>query len=210
MRGSGVIAVFVVALSASSAQAQCNFDLPTAAKKLRAEMVRAYEDCPAPNVTCSPTVSVSAYNFGESGRCSVKLAVNTVESCATVGNYLDEPCQTMRLQAKCDGVERPAGGGPIDGSADRGWTLSVAMRVTTDLYEAGDKTVVVLEQELSFSDPQNGSINVSYSAPADDGQLFGPPYRGAYFSPCSNVEILDVAITDPNGDVFAVPGLGTR
>ena len=204
---------------APPARALCDFDAPAKARQLKLDMVRAFPECPPPADTggfCVPVVPLSPYEFDVSGKCTAKLKIGVEESCGKLGNYLDEPCQTLAMHGNCSGILRPGGAELIDGSVDAGWTVRLIGRYTVDremffgLAPAeGDRTYIDFLLEGIFSVPNNGSMKTSTLLPRDQSQLFGPPYR-QYASPCSTVEIVRVEILDPDENVFSVPGMSTR
>ena len=79
--------------------------------------------------------------------------------------------------------------------------MEVVLRPTTDGYANGDMTVV----DFPFGFPitlHGGSASVTKKV---GDILLG--MNQPRFSDCTSLEIVSVAVRDPNGNVFAVPGV---
>jgi hypothetical protein len=206
----GMVAFF----TASTASAQCNFNMPGKAKGLKSDMARAYIPCGSgitfstPNTAsnagtpaCSPPTTYSTFQFSEKGKCSVKSSAKAEQPCKT-GTPGD--CSNVTLQAKCSGVVNQDGQTPISGP---GWLLNTLARATTDDKANSDQTIIDFPASFKFPDASKGKLKLKSDTHTLLALLFGP---GNELSVCTQLETLQVRIVDPLNRPFANIGSSTR
>lgn len=211
MRSSFSLLAAVLVFAASGAHAQCSFDAPAKAKGFKSDMVRAYSACPgvtfaAPNTVtmagvpgCGLPVATSVYGFGVEGSCKLQMSHKAERPCAG-GCPFD--CANMTFKAYCKGVLDGAGL-PIEEGA---WSLNTVMRATMDDPVTGDMTVIDVPMQFPFGTPKRGRVKLRRST--NESFIFEICF--APFPLCSHVELINVAIVDPAGNVFATMGSSTR
>lgn len=200
-------------------------------------MVRAWRACPNvtignPNTStqagtpsCAPIGAAgdtglpgqggTAYLFGDRGACSFKVKDKVVPDCSSLaasgGGSLDlpaGPCHVGSISGKCSDIRRPGGTEPIDGAVDDGWRLRLLARFTFDDPLGGDMTVIDTPMEFAYGAPDAGKLATSgLTAEALLG-AFG--VAGSALPPCTQMEVVDVSVVDPGGEVFARMGGATR
>jgi hypothetical protein len=220
-----IIALAVAMLPVACVQpggAPAGFNIPAKAKAMKVSMVRAYAECPGPtgpcalsaltcevqDYACTP-VPLSSYEFGPQGSCFAKAVLKAAVPCST-GGFAG--CLEVHLGVKCKDV-LDSGGMPA--STPGTWKLSVDGRVTVasggDGIEAvaGDATLVdppLGEFTLNFLPPSMGKLLLkSKNAFQDSSFAWSPsalPIEG------TNIELHSLRIIDPDGNDFAVMGLG--
>ncbi len=208
-----MLAAIIAVLSVpSQSLAQCAFNAPTSAKGIKTSMVRAYAVCPgitfaSPNTStmagvpgCTPPFALSEYSFDdEKGACSVRIKSQYAEPCP---NGSSEPCMTSTLKAKCVGVLSP--GGLLTNAP--GFGLQMVTRRTVNDPSSGDLTVLDFPSQIGFSQAHNGVFTATVD-PFEEGCaiLECQPPPG-----CSSIQIVTITIYDPDGNIFAVAGSGSR
>ena len=78
------------------------------------------------------------------------------------------------------------------------------LRVTTQDYSGDDMTVIDFPFGFAIS------LSNSYSGSASVTKKLGDVLQGLNqpgLSDCTSIEIVSIAIRDPNGNIFAVPGV---
>jgi hypothetical protein len=172
------------------------------AKQIKTSMVRAFTACGepggnSPNATtetgipsCAPPVPLSAYNFKPpcGGSCSVQIKA-AKKVCGTAGT----PCCCITINSKCSGVL-----GPDTLPANGPFSLFARLRVTGNDALGGDMTLI--------DTPFNRTMNFTSGKAYYKSGCIDLPVD-AVIPTCSSVEFVDLAIIDPDGDRFAVPGV---
>ena len=209
-------------LPASDVGAQCAFNRPLGSSSytglVSTSLVRAFVSCNNPGGNVPNTVGI----FG------------LVPSCPPVENYHQRDgspaggwtfgpgtsygrVQIKRTSGGANLVYPPtardaaivlklyhigrADGGP--GFASGSGSVLIMVRATTNEYESGDMTMI--DFPLSFGFTLTGG-SVSMTKKVGD-VLMGIPPGLPRFPDCTTLEIVSVAVKDPNGNVFAVPGV---
>jgi hypothetical protein len=213
MRTATIPAIVLTALSLVSphlAIAQCGFDAPGKAKKMKVSLTRAHAECTAPNAmttslvdACDPPSAPSSYQFGPNGTCSLQAVVVVEDPCS---DAFAPPCSNILFKAKCSDVQ-DSGGMPVDGSGP--WELRGVLRATTNDQTTGDVTVVDEPFGFSFAPASNGKLSLAQDL-LDLCFLFPSPACAFRYTACTSFEIHGPTIVDPAGDVFAVPGVSAR
>ncbi len=217
MRRRGIVVISVVGsvllLSTGLAGAQCAFNAPTTAKGIKTSMVRAYAGCPgitfaSPNTNtmagvpgCTPPFPLSEYRFDdENGSCSVTIKSRYVESCPTI--FGNDSCMTSTLKARCVGI-LDAGGMPTNAP---GFAFNIVSRRTSADPSSGDLTLIDYPNQLAAPQLQSGAFTLTID-PFELGCLLFECHRPPG---CSSIEILWLALADPDGNIFAVLGSSSR
>lgn len=223
-------AIALVGLYASSASAQCAFDIAPA-KGVKGSMVRNFAPCPGtenPTINasteggteaCTPVTPVelngnaTLYSYGEKGGCSVQTSAKLVSDCSelTDANKVPlglqaVPCHVTFVKGKCKGILGTDGKTPI-GALDTGWSLATLSRTSLDDATNGDMTVIDFPVTFNFGEPKNGSMKLSGSSAEELKDLVG--VNNADLPPCTAIEVVDVIIKDPAGLPFARLGGAT-
>jgi hypothetical protein len=213
----------VLALSATQALAQCDFNAPGKAKGLKSAMVRSYNSCPgatlfAPNTAtnagipaCVPPTPHSDFVFDPAkGSCSIKIS-SKIESPCSSGVPTD--CSVTIFQARCRGILEPGGIEPICGDCMQasgvGWNLNMVLRETRNDPSNGDMTVIDFPFQILVPPARKGSFKLKHEATCIIGfcDLFGP---GSETPPCRSLQLVSMSLADPSGGTFAVLGSSTR
>lgn len=207
---AAAIAASTIILS-SEALAQCAFDGPAKAKSMKASLIRVFARCPytsfpAPNSStgtgvpsCSPPFAPSSYEFDDrKGACRLSTKSSVEDPCPNDFSSSD-PCMVMTLKLKCSGVLNPGGTTPTN---DPGFALNVIIRATIDDPQNGDMTAIDFPVQFALQS-KDGKVTAGPQSQLLSAAIAGPP-------PCSELEILHVAVQDPDGNPFATWGAGTR
>lgn len=214
------------------AQADCSLDLPSRPKPISTSLVRAQAPCggsfsfPATTSqtsagvpSCAPPLPISqadfsacvphncdigrsTYRFGPKGACRVQIRPGRYSPCPTSSEVPD--CFSLTAVLRCSDV-RKADDTPIDSSTGPfSWRLAGAMRVTTN-EGAAAMTLMDLPYEARFgaTDVNNGSISGRRELIATEPLNFA-------FSSCTQVQIQNIWLLDPYGNMFAAMGSSTR
>ena len=196
---------------ASTASAQCDFNEPFKAKGLKSDMIKAMTPCggtagqtintaSATGIpACTPPLPLSSYNFGVKGKCSVKTTHKYEAPCKWDGS---SECSDITLKLKCSDVLDPSDT-PAFGS---GWSLSTLARATFNDSDGGgdDMTIVDFPAQFPIPDASKGKIKAKLST----NELLDA--TGGTLPGCSAVELLNMYLLDPNGDIFASMGSQAR
>jgi hypothetical protein len=195
--------------------AQCAFDAPTNAKGIKTSMVRAYAGCvggitfPASNTStmagvpgCTPPFPLSPYRFADDkSGCTISIKTKYSDADVCPGTIQSGPCMDSTMKAKCTGV--------LDGmgqpSNDPGFAIQILVRTTFD-DGAGDMTISDFPAQFAAPQMQNGAFGITIVPFQSGCELFEclkPPG-------CTSVQILNVSLFDPDGNIFAVTGSSSR
>jgi hypothetical protein len=210
-----VFGVIMLGLAAQSAQAQCSFDEPIKAKGTKSSFVRAYAVCgggitfPSTNTStmagvpgCTPPFPLSPFFFAnDKSGCSFKSTQKFEDPC-TDGSGI--PCANLKISSKCDGVLNTDNSTP---TSLPGWAMNTVARATFDDNTSGDMTVINFPAQFAFPQASGGSFKLKSSTNELLETLFGP---GSALPGCTAIQLISVAIADPNGSIFAVLGSSTR
>jgi len=208
----------LVLAAATGVRAQCNFDGSPKAKGGKFSMVRAFAGCPSPNAqlgdgtpACAPPETLS-YNYlfdQKIGSCQFKAKAKREDPCSF--NSVTSACVNVSVSVKCKGILHDNGVTKINGVADAGWVVHTLARTTLHDENGGcpgscsEFTTLDFPVDIGMSIPVNGSISVT----TDTNHILNDIGRGS-FPACSQVELLDLSVHDPQGHPFAVLGYGTR
>lgn len=215
-----ILTAFLSVLIGTNAAAQCGFDAPNKAKGIKSSLVRAYESCPGPTYPnantstaggvpgCTPPVPISGFKLGPKGFCSIRLAVKLKDPCSSISAF---PCLDPKVIVKCKDV-RDALDTPDNSS---GWRLNLVGRFTTNTEGVvGDITTLDYPFSVAFPQAKNGKLKLSVEISDFLCQGICEPFGPISFSQalpiCTNFELLDSELLDPNGDLFATVGLSAR
>ncbi|HYC00242.1 MAG TPA: hypothetical protein VEC57_13990 [Candidatus Limnocylindrales bacterium] len=224
---------------AGTASAQCDFNVVAKAKGLKSSMIRAYAACPStenpvvntetsggtpacepvtPNKDEAGTGQGTEFLFDPAGKggCSVSTSGKLVPDCATVTDSNDEllelppgPCHIVYVKSKCKGIMQSDGTTPI-GPDDSGWTLATLSRASLNDGNGtgnGDMTVIDFPVTFYFDDPSNGGLSLDANSAEALKPFVGP--TGAALPTCTQIQVVDIMIKDPDGRPFAALGGGS-
>ncbi len=218
LRAAAVVTAFALAASAAPAFAQCAFGHPKKAAVFKTSLTQAFLFCddryggePSPNTTteggipaCTPpeTFDQLSGNPAHGWRFDRSKGIGQVQlnaSRAFPVSPLDPPDNSadVRVRLKLSGVLEPLG--PASGTG----RLLMIFRMTLDDRAVGDTTVVdfPIQSDVPLV---AGNARVQTTL---DAILNAPPYNLPGLPKCSNLELLYVAVDDPNGDTLATAGL---
>jgi hypothetical protein len=210
------LAVFAVLFAAFAftvnAHAQCAFDGPAKAKGMKTSLIRSFAGCPSitfasPNSstgggvpTCAPPYAHSSFLFhNKNGSCSFSTSAKLESPCS---NSQPGDCMNLSIKASCKGVLESDGVTPVSGS---GWSISTVTRATLNDPDNDDMTVIDFPVQIPLSVAVNGSFNSKTNTHILLDNL-GLPALPA----CTQVEVISLAVQDPDGNPFARIGAGTR
>jgi hypothetical protein len=183
------------ALLLVGAAAHANPNTPRRARQMTADLVRAYADCTptavntmiANTAACAPIQPLSAYSFATNGVGNVQVRRKY--------NGL------LQFSVVLRGVLTP-NDLPVDKESFR---LQYVFRITTDLCADGAKggscTATIAKQYPPIPCVR-GNCVVSFNQASESGEILTPLVA-------TNIEIQQIQILDPDGQVFAVPGINT-
>jgi hypothetical protein len=216
-------AVAMFGFTASVALAQCTFNEPAKAKGFKMSMVRSYASCPgitfpSSNTStstgggtpaCTPPFAHSVFKFNSKGSCSVKTKQKLEAPCSTGDGTYD--CSNLSIQLKCKGIVQDDGVTPVTpgmGNGGDGWGLNTVARATFSDRDNGDMTVIDFPARFAVPAAKKGKLKMK----SDTNYLltevvFSP---GAELPPCTGIQLISIAVADPDGNIFAVPGSSTR
>lgn len=222
MRASLALALAAVVLLPTGADAQCAFDRPNGSSGttayLTSSLVRAFVSCNnpggnAPNATtisgtipsCYPVESYDqnagspngGWEFRPSssaGRVYVKRST-AAENSFTPPTTLRDAAITVKLYHI---------GNNDGGYASGVGSVQVLIRTTTQDYLGDDMTVI--DFPISFAISLNNSLSGSASVTKKIGDILEVLNQPG-LSDCTSFEIVSIAVRDPNGNIFAVPGV---
>lgn len=217
-------AIATFALVANSALAQCSFDEPAKAKGLKSDLIRSYSACPGVTFLSPNTITMagvpgcndasgnpvprSPFKFNDKkGKCSVKTQAKVFSDCPVPGDpptSTGVPCMNLTLSAKCSGITEGDGSTPISGGA---WSLNTVARATFNDSAGGDMTVIDFPAQFAFATPAKGKMKLKQDTNGLLNFLFGP---GSELPGCTAIEVLSLAVADPDGGIFAVMGSSGR
>jgi hypothetical protein len=138
--------------------------------------------------SCLPPQTFSSYRYAPEckGQCKVTLKILKTLCGGTT------PCCCVGLQAKCKDILDPQGL-PASGP----FTVRTVLRQTGDDPLSGDMTVIDLPYGATAT-ATNGKLSLKA----------GCLTTGADVIPtCAALEVVDLAIYDPNDERFVVPGI---
>lgn len=214
------VALAVVAAPVAAA-AQCAFDRPNGSTSYSGNfvgtLVRAFVSCNnpggnTPNSTgaggvpsCAPVENynqqagspANGWEFrpGTSyGRVIVKRSTGGV-------NLPSFPTTTRDAAVTLKLYHIGVAGGP--GYASGFGVLNIVFRATFDDYFSGDMTYIDFPAGFGFQLTGSGSISMTRKL----GDYLVQDINQPRFPDCTNLEVVSVTITDPNGNVFATPGV---
>ena len=214
---AAVLLAMGVAVAPSAVSAQCAFEHPRKASKVHVSLVSAFTGCGglyygnSPNTTtegnvpaCKPpeTYDQQAGSPSNGWRWNELEGMGQVQLKASSKfppSALNPPSNSadILIRLKMSGVDTQSFGPPASGNGN----LALIMRMTFDDRASGDGTVVDFPLNAPFA-MTDGKANVKTSV---DSVLNSDPQPG--LPRCSNVEVLSIAIIDPNGNTFANEGL---
>ena len=204
---------------------------PAPAKGVKGSMVRNYAGCtstehPTANATtesgtdaCQPVIPPGAgggtdYAYAAKGKCTVQTQAKLLKDCSkaedAAGNSLGldtRPCHVTFVRSSCKGIVRADGVTPINGAVDAGWELATLSRASLNDPSGGDMTVIDFPVAFTYSDPEDGEMEVDSSSAEALVPLVGA--NGAALPACTSIEVVDVKIKDPDGNSFAKLGGAT-
>lgn len=223
-------AIALVGLYASSASAQCAFDIAPA-KGVKGSMVRNFAPCngtetgPSNTETdggteaCTPVTPAeidgngTQYSYDEKGGCSIQTSAKLVSDCSELTDAAGTPlglesgpCHITFVKGKCKGILQSDGITPI-GAADTGWSLATLSRATLNDDSNGDMTVIDFPVTFSFGEPKKGGMKLSSNSAEALIPLVNA--NNAELPTCTAIAIVDVTIKDPLGLPFAKLGGAT-
>lgn len=199
LRGDGVGVNIGFAVSVITPS--CDFN-NCKAKKIKTSMVRAFTPCGEPGgnsvnssldgilPACAPPQPLSLYNFKPpcDGSCTVQIKTK-IQYCGIPA----QPCCCITTSTSCKGILAPSSS-PASGT----FSLAMVLRITGNDASNGDVT--------SISTPFNAMMQaINGKIKHKSGCVTIPP--DGVIPACSSVELVDLAILDPDGDRFAVPGV---
>jgi len=227
-------AAWLLVLAATPADAQCSFNHAARAKPLKASMVRYYTSCPQSNAVLYdypiPDTSTASglpackailpgytlesvpyppyalvvptpYTFGPKGSCKLSMKPTVEESCGAGGTA---PCTNLELKIKCKDIR--AAMAPITNGEQ--WDLYMVVRVTSNDPVSGDMTMINFPLDFPFpADQPPGQLAMKTTSNDRFAELFGA--GNSIFGACANIEVLTVAIRDPEDRRFATMGGST-
>lgn len=231
-------AIALLAVSATSADAQCAFDTGLASTSFASSMVRSYAACPSTETpvantntrggrqACSPVLPLESagdstvYRFaGNNSGCKVTINAYKRTNCAT--NYSSwfgganlglptGPCQATRVRLACRGIVEGDGITPIN-TIDQGFSLSLLLQLSVNDQAGGDMTAldVPISVVLPIA-PLPGRLTLNTSLQALLVPIPGFGTSGAALPTCTTIRLVEVRIADPFGLPFAEVGVSTR
>jgi hypothetical protein len=161
--------------------------------------------------TCVTGSGATTYKFDPKGGCTLSVKAKLVEDCSTVPSGQMSPlqpgaCHVTYLTGKCRGVLR-ADDARVEAPDDNGWHLKTLTRVTFAQPLNGDMTQIDFPVTFAFSDPAGGSFSLKANSAAALTPLVGT--NNADLPTCTQIEFLEATLRDPQGRVFARPGVAT-
>jgi hypothetical protein len=217
--------------ASNAAAAGCLFNIAPA-KGVKGSMVRAYAACPSTEHPTSntqteggtqgctpvtpPTVDGlgTTYTYGAKGKCSVQTQAKLVSDCSQLEDSSGTPlglqpgpCHVTFVKSKCSGITKADGLTPI-GATETGWSLATLSRTTLADDTNNDMTVIDFPVTFAYSDPSNGKISLSSNSAEALKPLVGA--NNADLPDCTQIEIVDVIVKDPDGLPFARLGGATK
>ena len=221
MRVAALALAAVVALPVN-AGAQCAFDRPNGSSGttayLTTSLVRAFVSCNnpggnPPNATtiggtipsCFPAESfddnagspTGGWEFRPSSSAGRVYVKRTTGSGDNFG--LPPPLRDTAITVKLYHIGNNAGG-----YATGIGSVFTVLRITTQDYSGDDMTVIDFPFSFGIS------LSNSFSGSATVTKKLGDILKGLSqprLSDCTNIEIVSIAVRDPNGNTFAVPGV---
>lgn len=211
---------------------------PPAARGVKGSMVRNFAACPGTDhpgdpdteteggtPACTPVIPPSVeteagsfattYMYSEKGKCDVSTSAKLVSDCSLLTDAAKVnlglqvgPCHVTYVKSKCSGILRGNGTTLIEGDDDAGWTLNTLSRATFDDLAGGDMTVINFPVEFQYSTPSKGKISINTSTADVLRGYVGP--NNADLPACTQIEIVDVTIKDPQHRPFAKLGGATH
>lgn len=214
---AGHVARTPALVAASGGAGRCDFNAPGRAKLIQMWLVPRYEECvatftfPGPNdsastgiASCSPPRRTSSYRFGPHGACKLSVKQSIESICKDPFN--GAPCADIQVRLKCSGI-LDSHSEPIDGLAGGGWLLDYWLRLTMNETERGDQTLIDFPFSFYIVSAKRGVLILDSTINALLAGFFGP---GVDLPPCTTASIVNLALRDPDGEIFAVPGSSTR
>jgi hypothetical protein len=215
------IALAAVVVLPVGANAQCAFDRPNGSSGTTAylvsSLVRAFVSCNnpggnAPNATtiagipsCYPVENfhqqAGSPNGGWEFRPSSSAGKVYLKRTTAVENIFTPPT-TLRDAAIT--VKLSHIGNNNGGYATGIGSVMAYIRVTTQDYLGDDMTII--DFPFGFGISLNNSLSGSGSVTKKLGDILAGLNQPG-FSDCTSIEILSIWVRDPNGNVFAVPGV---
>lgn len=216
----------LVAGTAATADAQCAFDAPTRARTFGSSLVRAFQACPSPDPddyplpntatsagvpACSPPVTVSPWSFdADKGKCDFRMSQKVLTPCP---DGVEPSCSVLQASTRCAGILDADG---VTLTNTSGWTQSIRYRLTFNDAASGDLTMITvspLDATVAVGPTVDGKFKSEFQAypcrsfTCVESDVFG--WFGI-LPPCTQVEIFDVTLYSPDGEVFATLGSSTR
>jgi cysteine-rich repeat protein len=221
----------------STCRFECTFNTPGKTKGTKADLVRAFAECPstqhsggftpgATAPTCSPAKikatgndTATDYLFGEKkGTCIFATKPKALKDCsaakdasgAVLGIEVQDACSELGVSLKCKGIVQANGDTPINATQDAGWSLFTLTRATTLDSNIGSGTVI--DFPVTFNIPTSGMEKPGELAitVTSTQALFGIFGSTTALSECTSLEIVDVGLLAPGGKPFGRMGTSTR
>lgn len=168
----------------------------------------------APGNTCSGTGLVTAYRFGPKGGCTLSARSKVEKDCSKVkdggGDLLGLApieCHVSYVSVRCKDILR-SDGSPADGIADQGFTITGRVQATIDDATNNDLSLIEFPITFYFSDPDQGSMSITTSSAEMLLPLVGT--TNSALPPCTQINLVNVKMRDPDSRPFASVGMGTR
>jgi hypothetical protein len=176
---------------------RCEFD-HCKATKIATSMVRAFSECVPPGNgttvgeedSCAPPVPLSLYKFRPfcASKCKVTIGAKVRTSCA------NPPCCCITVSTSCGDILDSTG---VQADSVL-FKTSMTLRITQNDPLGGDMTAV--DKQFHFASAvSRGKLKRKSGCLEPDGEGSIPA--------CSAAELIDLVITDPDDNPFAVPGV---
>jgi len=197
------------------AAAQCVFDMPNGSSSyvgtLTTSLVRAFVSCN--NVggntassqsqggfaTCQPVETIDQQTGTPGWRFGPGTSYGRLSITRSSAHYQDFPLTLRDAAVKLKLYHLDStDGGPASGTGN----FFLILRATFDDPVGGDMTMFDFPLNFGFTLTGSGSVSVTKKLGELLDQLSQPP-----FPDCTSIELLSAFVRDPNGNVFAVPGM---
>lgn len=216
-----IVAALVTPTSVG-AQPTCEFDRPFASSSytgyFKSSLVRAFVPCNNPGgntpnattitgsvPTCYPVEDFHEQAGSPAGgwefHSGTSYGTVTVKRAKGVGPNLGFP--PPRLDAVIEVKLYHIGSTDEAGFADGTGTVQVVIRVTTQDYSEDDMTVI--DFPFGFPIALSSGNGSGFATKKVGDALFD--LDSPRFTDCTSFEVVSIAVRDPNGTVFAVPGV---
>jgi hypothetical protein len=220
--GLATTVLVATAAVAPSVSAQCAFDQPNGSSSyvglVSASLVRAFVSCNnpggnTPNVAvlgggvpgCTPVENYHQQAGSPAGGWAFapgtsygRVQIKRTSGGPNVGGY-PTTARDAAVIIKMYHIDR-ADGGP--GFASGHGVVQVIFRATFNDYDSGDTTSIDFPLGVGFT-LSGGSVSITKKV----GDLLVQGLGIPRFPDCTTLEVVSIAVKDPNGNIFAVPGV---